>query len=131
MADNFGLKIGLEGEKEFKKVLAEINSQFKVLGSEIKFVESQFGKNFTSVEELTAKNGVFIKEIEEQPQKIKVLEQALQNVGDPYNKLFSRINRDIDTKCIGITVYFFYKPCRFLPAFSPDKRVFRVYVLTV
>ena len=107
MADNFGLKIGLEGEKEFKKVLAEINSQFKVLGSEIKFVESQFGKNFISVEELTAKNGVFIKEIEEQPQKIKVLEQALQNVGGPYNKLFSRINRDIDTMRIYITVYFF------------------------
>ena len=25
MADNFGLKIGLEGEKEFKKALADIN----------------------------------------------------------------------------------------------------------
>ena len=24
MADNFGLKIGLEGEKEFKKALADI-----------------------------------------------------------------------------------------------------------
>ena len=25
MADSFGLKIGLEGEKEFKKALADIN----------------------------------------------------------------------------------------------------------
>lgn len=25
MADNFGLKIGLEGEKEFKKALSDIN----------------------------------------------------------------------------------------------------------
>ena len=25
MADNFGLKIGVEGEKEFKKALADIN----------------------------------------------------------------------------------------------------------
>ena len=33
MADNFGLKIGLEGEKEFKAALTEINQQFKVLGS--------------------------------------------------------------------------------------------------
>ena len=33
MADNFGLKIGLEGEKEFKKALGEINQSFKVLGS--------------------------------------------------------------------------------------------------
>ena len=29
MADNFGLKIGVEGEKEFKKALAEINQTFK------------------------------------------------------------------------------------------------------
>ena len=36
MADNFGLKIGLEGEKEFKKALSEINQSFKVLGSEMK-----------------------------------------------------------------------------------------------
>ena len=36
MADNFGLKIGVEGEKEFKKALAEINQNFKVLGSEMK-----------------------------------------------------------------------------------------------
>ena len=30
MADNFGLKIGLEGEKEFKKAIADINQSFKV-----------------------------------------------------------------------------------------------------
>ena len=39
MADNFGLKIGVEGEKEFKKALSDINSTMKVLGSEMKLVE--------------------------------------------------------------------------------------------
>lgn len=34
MEDNFGLKIGVGGEKEFKKVLADINQSFKALGSE-------------------------------------------------------------------------------------------------
>ena len=43
MSENFGLKIGLEGEKEFKKSLAEINNSFKVLGSEMKLVDSQRG----------------------------------------------------------------------------------------
>ena len=33
MSENFGFKIGLEGEREFKKSLAEINNSFKVLGS--------------------------------------------------------------------------------------------------
>lgn len=66
MANNFGLKIGLEGEKEFKKALSDINSSFKVLGSEMKLVESQFGKNDTSVNALTARNQVLNKEIEAQ-----------------------------------------------------------------
>ena len=35
MADNFGLKIGVEGKKEFKKALSEINSTMKVLGLEM------------------------------------------------------------------------------------------------
>ena len=35
MSDNFGLKIGVEGEKELKKALSEINQNFKVLGSEM------------------------------------------------------------------------------------------------
>ena len=30
MADKFGLKIGLEGEKEFKQSLADINSAYKI-----------------------------------------------------------------------------------------------------
>ena len=70
MADNFGLKIGLEGEKEFKKALSEINQSFKVLGSEMKLVTSQFDKNDTSVEALTAKNVVLNKQIEAQKSKV-------------------------------------------------------------
>ena len=66
MADNFGLKIGLEGEKEFKKALADINQSFKVLGSEMKVVQSQFDKNEDSVEALTARNQVLGKESDAQ-----------------------------------------------------------------
>ena len=40
MADNFGLKIGVEGEREFKKSLSDINSSFKVLSSEMKLATS-------------------------------------------------------------------------------------------
>lgn len=44
MSDSFGLKIGVEGEKEFKKALSEINQNFKVLGSEMKLVSSSLIK---------------------------------------------------------------------------------------
>ena len=66
MADNFGLKIGVEGEKEFKKALSEINQTFKILGSEMKLVASQFDKQDNSVEALTARNRVLNKEIDTQ-----------------------------------------------------------------
>jgi len=45
MPDNFGLKKGVEGEKEFKKALSDIDQSFKVLGSEMKLAVSQFDKN--------------------------------------------------------------------------------------
>jgi phage-related minor tail protein len=50
MADSFGLKIGIAGEKEFKNALSEINQSFKVLGSEMNLVASQFDKQDKSVE---------------------------------------------------------------------------------
>ena len=86
MADNFGLKIGLEGEKEFKKALADINSSFKVLGSEMKLVTSQFDKNDSSVRALSARNEVLNKEIDAQKQKIELLRQALQNATESFGE---------------------------------------------
>ena len=86
MADDFGLKIGLEGEKEFKKALSEINQSFKVLGSEMKLVSSQFDKNDQSVEALTARNTVLNKEIEAQKQKIETLKKALENAATSFGE---------------------------------------------
>lgn len=86
MADSFGLKIGLEGEKEFKKALSEINQSFKVLGSEMKVVTSQFDKNDNSIQALTARNQVLNKEIEAQKQKIETLRSALSNASESFGE---------------------------------------------
>ena len=86
MADNFGLKIGIEGEKEFKKALSEINQSFKVLGSEMKLVSSQFDKNDKSVQALSARNTVLNKEIEAQKNKVEFLRAALQNAADSFGE---------------------------------------------
>lgn len=86
MADNFGLKIGVEGEKEFKKALSDINQSFKVLGSEMKLVESEFGKNENSVQSLTAKNEVLTKQIDSQKEKIETLRKALENASDSFGE---------------------------------------------
>lgn len=86
MADNFGLKIGVEGEKEFKRALSDINQSFKVLGSEMKLVESEFGKNENSVQSLTSKNEVLTKQIDAQKEKIETLRKALENASDSFGE---------------------------------------------
>lgn len=86
MADNFGLRIGVEGEKEFKKALSDINQTFKVLGSEMKLATSQFDKNETSVESLTSKNEVLTKQIDAQRDKIETLRKALENASSSFGE---------------------------------------------
>ena len=86
MADNFGLKIGVEGEKEFKNALRDINQSFKVLGSEMKLVESQFDKQDKSIESITARNQVLNKEIDAQKDKISTLERALANASTSFGE---------------------------------------------
>lgn len=86
MADNFGLKIGIEGEKEFKNSLRDINQSFKVLGSEMKLVSSEFDKQDRSVAAVTARNEVLNKAIEAQKDKISTLESALKNAADSFGE---------------------------------------------
>ena len=90
MASDIGVKIGLEGEKQFKSALAEINQAFKVLGSEMRLVASQFDKNDSSVQALAARNSVLTKEIDAQKQKIEVLRQALENAATSFGEADKR-----------------------------------------
>ncbi|WP_413814407.1 phage tail protein [Caproicibacter fermentans] len=86
MADDFGVRIGIEGEKAFKDALRDINQSFKVLGSEMQLITSQFDKNDSSVQAVTARNEVLNKEIDQQKGKIETLRAALQNASDSFGE---------------------------------------------
>lgn len=83
---DFGLKIGLEGEKEFKNALRDINQSFKVLGSEMKLVSSEFDKQDKSVAAVAARNEVLNKAIDAQKDKIATLESALKNAANSFGE---------------------------------------------
>ena len=83
---DFGLKIGLEGEKEFKNALRDINQSFKVLGSEMKLVSSEFDKQDKTVAAVAARNEVLNKAIDAQKDKIATLESALKNAADSFGE---------------------------------------------
>lgn len=83
---DFGLKIGVEGEKEFKSALRDINQNFKVLGSEMNLVTSQFDKQDKSIKAITARNEVLNKEIDAQKSKVSTLESALKNAAESFGE---------------------------------------------
>nr|WP_228725097.1 phage tail protein [Caproicibacter fermentans] len=80
------MRIGIEGEKAFKDALRDINQSFKVLGSEMQLVTSQFDKNDSSVQAVTARNEVLNKGIDQQKGKIETLRAALQNASDSFGE---------------------------------------------
>ena len=84
--NDFGLRVGVDGESEFKKALKELNQNMKTLGTEAKLVGSQFDSQDKSVEALTSKNKVLNKQIEEQAKKVNLLKDALQNAKQKYGE---------------------------------------------
>ena len=83
---DFGLKIGIEGERQFKNALREINQSFRVLGSEMKLVSSEFDKNDKSIKAVTARNNQLNKEIDAQKDKVSTLEKALANAASSFGE---------------------------------------------
>lgn len=79
MSIDIGPRIGLDGEADFRKSLANINQQIKTLGSEMKVVTSAFDANDKSQESLTAQNSVLTKQIKAQEQALELLRRGLQS----------------------------------------------------
>ena len=77
MADA-GLKLGVDGEKDFKRALSEINDTMKTLGTEMKLVSSEFDANDKSVTALKSRYGVMSQEVDAQSKKVDTLKDALE-----------------------------------------------------
>ena len=86
MSSSFGFKLGIEGEREFKSKLSEINQNMKVLGSELKVVSSAFDGQEKSVRSLSARNDVLKKTVDEQKEKVRLLTEALQNASESFGE---------------------------------------------
>lgn len=84
--NSFGFKLGIEGEREFKSKLTEINQTMKVLGSELKVVSSEFDGQEKSVRSLSARNDVLKKTVDEQKEKVRLLTEALKNSSESFGE---------------------------------------------
>ena len=90
MADKVGLKVGIEGEKEFRNSIKDIEASYKLLGSELKLAQAQFDNNDKSIESIKTRNEFLNKELDIQAQKVGVLEQAVKNAAETYGEADAR-----------------------------------------
>lgn len=86
MAVDIGPKIGIDGEKEFRQALSNINQQLRTLGSEMKAVTSAFDANDNSQEALAAQAEVLTRQITTQEAKLAQLQKGLDAAADKYGK---------------------------------------------
>lgn len=70
--------VKLEGEKEYKEALKNINATMKELKSEIRLVDAEYGENKNSIEALTKKGEIYQKLIDEQKKKVEQLTNELE-----------------------------------------------------
>ena len=90
---DIGIKLGVEGESEFKSALKQINSNLKTLGTEMKAVTSAYSKNDSSVSKLTGQNQVLNKQIDEQKSKLEMLKSRLAESAEKYGENDSRTQK--------------------------------------
>ena len=86
MAVDIGPRIGIDGEKEFRQELQNINQQLRTLGSEMKAVTSSFDAGDRSEEALAAQTDVLNRQIDAQRQKLQQLQRGLDAAADKYGE---------------------------------------------
>lgn len=74
--------VGIEGEREYKKALSEIAQEMRVTSSEAKALTATYADNADSLEALQAKDEQLRKELDQQKQKLAVMQQAYENARD-------------------------------------------------
>lgn len=86
MPVDIGPRIGIDGEKEFRQELQNINQQLRTLGSEMKAVTSSFEAGDRSEEALAAQTDVLNRQIDAQKQKLQQLQKGLDAAADKYGE---------------------------------------------
>lgn len=79
---DIGATVGIDGEREFKKQINEIDGELKQLGSEMKVVTSEFIGNEKSVEALTASNRQLEQTSAALSEKMAILRQRLDEYAE-------------------------------------------------
>lgn len=91
MGNTIGSKIVLEGEKEYRQALKNINTEQKELRSEMKLCSSEFEGQQNSIAALTKKHEILEKQINAQSRKVELYTQRLEETKKAHDNAGEKI----------------------------------------
>lgn len=83
-------RVELDGEKEYKQALSELNQGNKVLASEMRKLQAEYKGNAESTEFLTKKGDLLQRQLQQQQDKVNKLREALQASAEKYGEADKR-----------------------------------------
>ena len=86
-------RVELDGEKEYKQALSELNSGNKTLASEMRKLKSEYQGNSDSVEFLTKKGELLERQLLQQKDKVETLRKAVKAAADEYGESDERTQK--------------------------------------
>lgn len=86
-------RVELDGEKQYKQALSELNQGNKVLASEMRKLQAEYKGNTESTEFLTKKGEVLERQLLQQKDKVETLRQAMENAAKTYGEADSRTQK--------------------------------------
>ena len=93
MAVNIGPKIGIDGEKEYRKQINELITQQKTFSAEMRELESSFDDNTSAMEKNRKKGELLEKQIANQEKTVEELEKGLAAAKDKYGENATETNK--------------------------------------
>nr|DAQ51092.1 MAG TPA: minor tail protein [Caudoviricetes sp.] len=79
-------RLTLEGEKEYKRELGEVNQEIGLLSDKMKHADAEFRGQANSIDALTKKNTLLREAQQKQIDKISKLQTAIEDCGEAYGE---------------------------------------------
>lgn len=79
-------RVELDGERQYKQALSELQKGNAVLGSEMRKLQAEFKGNSESTEFLTKKGELLERQLLQQKDKVQTLREALKNAAQQYGE---------------------------------------------
>ena len=88
-----GARVELDGDKEFKQAISQLNQESKVLASEMKKLQAEYKGNTESTKYLTEAGELLEKRLQQQHEKVKYLQDQLNKATSAERQNADQINQ--------------------------------------